>query len=101
MKQAELKNFQDVIAKAKAAWDTASKEQFNIHGDKGSCVMGDGIEVEVLPPRCKYPQRIMIIRSREVAYAQGSVHYEAVVDVALKILKDAGLNVSYNYGRMD
>lgn len=101
MKQAELKNYQDIIAKAKAAWDAAAKEQFALRGDTGSCIMGDGIEVEVLPPRCKYPRRIMIIPSREVSYAQGSIHYEAVKDIAINMLKEAGLNVHYNYGRMD
>jgi hypothetical protein len=100
-KKAEIEKMSAIIEKAKQMWDAASKEEFSKTGDRGSCIMGDGIEILYVPPRCRKPQKLMIIPSRTVAYAQGSLHYEATKDVALRFLEENGIECQYNYGRMD
>ena len=63
--------------------------------------MGDGIKLAVIMPRKRKPEYMMLIPSREVAYCQGSLHYEATKDVAIRMLERVGLPVVYDYGRMD
>lgn len=100
-KSKELEQFQSAIEKAKQAWREASVKEYQRTGDSGSCIMGDGIYAFVVPPRCRKPQKVMLIRSSSVACAQGSLHYEACYKVALEMLKEAGLEAHYDYGRMD
>jgi hypothetical protein len=100
-KQKEIQEIRLLIEKAKKIWMEASKAEFDKTGDRGSCVVSDGIFVFWTPPRCKKPQKLMIIHSRDVAFAQGSLHYEATKDKALMFLKNLGVDAYYDYGRMD
>lgn len=100
-KKSEIEAMSAIIEKANQMWDAASKEEFSKTGDRGSCIMGDGIEVFFVPPRYRKPQKFMIIPSRTVAYAQGSLHYEATKEVAMAYLRENGIECQYNYGRMD
>jgi hypothetical protein len=93
--------FKKRIEEAKKLWNEAARIEFEKHGDTGSCIVCDGIQVEFLPPRCRKPIRLTIIPSREVAWCQGSLHYEATKQVALDYLKQHGIDCFYNYGRMD
>ena len=100
-KAKEIESFKPLVEKAKNIWMEASKAEFEKIGDTGSCVMGDGIYVLWTPPRCRKPQKLMVIRSREVAFAQGSIHYEKTKDKALMFLQNLGVDASYDYGMMD
>jgi hypothetical protein len=93
--------FKKRIEEAKKLWLEASKKEFELHGDTGSCIMGDGIQIYFIPPRCRKPQTLFIIRSHEVAFCQGSLHYEKTYKVAIDYLKQHGIDCFYNYGRMD
>jgi len=100
-KSADLLKMKSVIDTAREMWLEASRKEFQKTGDRGSCIMGDGITVYFIPPRCRKPVELFIIPSREVAFAQGSLHYEATVDLALNFLREKGIVCRYNHGRMD
>jgi hypothetical protein len=102
IKQKELEQkYSTLIHEAKLKWSKAAGKYYKEHGDTGCCIMGDGIEVFAIPPKCRKPRWIKVISSAEVAHCQGSGHYEATKDTAVKMLEKAGLEVRYNYGMMD
>lgn len=100
-KPKEIESLKPLIEKAKKIWEDASKAEFEKIGDVGSVIACDGIYVMWTPPRCRKPQKLMLIRSREVAFAQGSIHYEKTKDKALMFLKNLGVDAGYDYGMMD
>ena len=83
--------------------DPRWQETYEKDGDKGSVILGDGITVQVIPPGCRNLVDVMIIPSSDVAYCQGSLHYEAHINVPLMILRTQypSVKFGYNYGRMD
>lgn len=103
MKQSELIKFQPVIEQAKQMWKDLSEKAYNEDGqaDLGSCVLGDGICVLVVPPRCRKEHSITIIPSREVSKCQGSLHYERYVSQVVDFLQENGLDAYYHYGFLD
>jgi hypothetical protein len=100
-KQADLEKMRSLIAKATEIWKEASLKEFQKTGDRGSCVLGDGITIYYIPPRCRKPVELFIIPSRTVAFAQGSLHYEANYHLALDFLRENGVECRYNHGWMD
>lgn len=106
MKQKELfsdPRWQETLDHAREAWSKRAKETYEKDGDRGSVIMGDGITVQVIPPRCRKLVNVMIIPSRDVSWCQGSLHYEAHINVPLMILRTQypSVKFAYNYGRMD
>lgn len=101
MKQAELSKYNEVVNNARDMWMVSAEEHFNEHGDVGSCVLGAGIKVEVVPPRCRKPRSLMLISANEVAKCQGSLHWEHNVQEIVNYLRGQGLDVYFDYGRMD
>lgn len=101
MKQVELVKFEAVINEAREMWKKSASEYYERKGDVGSCVLGAGIVTYVIPPRCRKPRQIMLISANEVARCQGSLHWEHNIEEVLKVLRDAGLDVAFNWGRMD
>lgn len=63
--------------------------------DGGTCVMGEGLEVQVLPPRCRNPVMVQVVRQP----FQGN-NYQAL-RYAQEYLKSQGIETKYNQGRMD
>jgi hypothetical protein len=100
-KPADMEKMKTVIETAREMWDEQAKKEFEKYGDRGSCIVGDGIVVSYIPPRCRKPTELFIIRSSSVAYCQGNLHYEATLHVALDYLKSHGIECRYNHGRMD
>jgi hypothetical protein len=100
-RQRDLDAFAGHIKWVKEQWRAAARVEFERHGDKGSCIMGDGIAVMLIPPRCRTPRRHLIIDSREVASCQGSLHYEAVAGDAVRALQAFEIECFYHYGVMD
>jgi hypothetical protein len=100
--KSELYLLKPIISKAKTLWENAAREIYLQEGDKGSCILSDGIEIYYQrDKRSKYPKKLMIICSREVAQCQGSLHYEVTRHVALDYLKLNGIECTYNFGNMD
>lgn len=100
-KPKEVESMKPFIEEAKAEWARLAKETYERSGDQGSCVIGDGIKIYWIPPRCKLPRERMIIASNEVSHCQGSLHYEAHADTILKRLRANGIDAHYCSGRMD
>lgn len=63
--------------------------------DGGTCVLGEGIDVLVLPPRCKIPRYYQIVSQP----FQGN--NERALRVAMAYLVEQGVDCVYNHGRMD
>lgn len=101
MKQAELSNFNEVINEARAMWEKSAREYYERNGDVGSCVLGAGICVDVVPPRCRKARSVMIISASSVARCQGSLHWEYNVGAVVDYLRSNGLDAYFDCGRMD
>ena len=100
-KEVEVLVKSEVVSSAKQIWTVKSKEYFDQHGDRGSCIVSDGIYILYKPKRCRNPQKLMLIPSREVAFCQGSLHYEYYKDEVVAFLQENNIDCSYDYGRMD
>lgn len=94
-------NLPAIVAEAKALWSEAAKAYYAEMGDVGSCILGDGIVMDVIPKGCRKSQKKTLIPSSSVACCQGSVHYEVTKDVAIEYLKAYGVDAYYCYGFMD
>lgn len=99
--QKELSEFNPHIIHATKLWAHAAGEYYKKHGDTGTCIVGDGIGIYLIPKGCRKPQKVLIIPSSRVAHCQGSSHYEATKSVAMEYLREQGLETHYNYGFMD
>jgi hypothetical protein len=100
-KDKDLKEKAGIISQARALWRLRCEEYVAKHGDVGSCVIGAGIEVDYLPPRCRHVRCKCIISADDVAAAQGSITWETSTDEVLKFLRDNGIEAYYNPGRMN
>lgn len=94
-------DFNNTIIAATNLWKNICKENYKMFGDEGNCVVGAGIEIMYIPPRCRKPRREMIISSRDVACAQGSLNWERGKDHVISYLRDNGIDAIYNWGMMD
>lgn len=96
-------NINELVSNARDLWLKASKEAFADDGeqDLGSCIMGDGISMRVILPRCRIPTSKMLISAREVQQCQGSLHYERCKSVAVEYLRENGIDAYYDSGWMD
>jgi hypothetical protein len=93
--------FKETIFRAKKMWMAICKENFEKDGDKGSCVLGAGITIMLLLPKCRKPRRTMIIASNEVAQCQGSANWEKGNQQVLSFLSKNGIEAAYECGNMD
>jgi hypothetical protein len=95
------REFQASVNRAKDLWKRQCDKYISEHGDQGTCVLGAGIEVWYLAPRCRIHRTHMIISQHQVTGAQGSLVWEASVNEVLAFLKSEGIIAFYNQGRMD
>lgn len=100
-KTKELSQFNELIQNAKTLWVELSHLEYTKNGDRGCCVLGAGIEIYVLPPRCKHPRTLTIITFNEVSPCQGEHAASSVSNAVIEFLKENGLEARYNHGRMD
>jgi hypothetical protein len=89
------------IEDAKDLWRHRCGEYVVQHGDKGSCVLGAGIVVAFLPPRCRHAVDQEIIAANEATNAQGSCVWEESVRDVIAFLARRGIVARYECGRMD
>jgi hypothetical protein len=82
-------------------WRDRCQKYLDTQGDRGTCVLGAGIEIYYLPKRCRFPKSKMVIPVYQVVAAQGSLVWEESVEDILAHLKSKGVEASYNPGRMD
>ena len=67
--------FQLSVTLAKNYWKRQCDKYVSAHGDQGTCVLGAGIEIWHLAPRCRIPRDYEIISQHQVTGAQGSLRY--------------------------
>lgn len=92
-KQADLKWIEPLASEA-----TQLMNQFIIDTglkDGGTCVMGECIEINVVPPRCRLPKRHVIVHQP----FQGN--NQRALRCAMDWLLSRGVECRYNCGRMD
>jgi len=86
---------------AKTMWRDRCKTYLDTNGDQGTCVLGAGIYVYYLAPRCRAPRPHTIIWVTDVCFAQGSLVWEDSVKEVLGYLRAQGIEARYDAGRMD
>lgn len=96
-------NINELVATATDMWLKAAKEEFVNDGeqDLGSCILGDGVCMDVILPRKRNASRTMLISAREVQQCQGSLHYERCKSVPIEYLRANGIEAYYDSGWMD
>ena len=92
-READLAKYADVIAQAKAL----VAEDVKIGRDEGTCVLGAGIAIHVIPKRARYPRTRILID----APFQGNVGSRKACERGLALLRAAGLDAFWHDGRMD
>jgi hypothetical protein len=92
-KDKDLASYANTIigAQAAAVVDAASGR------DQGTCVLGAGVAVWYVPPRCRNPVRKILIR----APFQGNVGSYRACERALKLLQSAGVDAFWYDGVID
>lgn len=97
----ETPKFIAAVESAKEIWKRSCEAHFKQHGDSGTCVMGAGIYIDLIPLRCRKPQKYFIIRAHEVSCCQGSTNWESGRQEVLDYLKAQGIEAHYEWGIMD
>lgn len=92
---------QQILGEAKRDWADRIATYVHQHGDVGSCVLGAGIAVWYLPPRCRKPRKKVIINPHVIVPYQGSVTWEVSANIIVDYLKKNGIECWFEYGRMD
>lgn len=97
----ETTKFKDAVAVAKDMWMKSCIKHYEAHGDSGSCVLGAGIYIYLIPLRCRKPQKYFIISAYDVACSQGSTNWEYGRKEVLDYLTAQGIDAHYSWGSMD
>jgi hypothetical protein len=97
----ETPAFTAAVEAAKGIWKKSCEAHFAKHGDSGTCVMGAGIYIDLIPRRCRKPQKYFIIRANEVSCCQGSTNWEYGRQEVLDYLKAHGIEARYEWGIVD
>lgn len=92
----DIERLRPLFRAASDAWEQEWIKQGK--KDEGTCTGGKGIEVWFVGPRQRVAKPLRVIASPPV---QGNLSAQRSVDVALNILKDAGISAEYNDGWMD
>ena len=69
----------------------------NGYDDRGSCVLGAGIEIWHVKPGARVAKPAVVIRQ----VAQGNLSSSAAAEPAIEFLQEQGINARWNDGRMD
>lgn len=94
--------FKTSVMFATAMWRNRAEKYYKAHGDCGTCVLGAGIEIYYLAPRCRNPIKKMIIRAHDITPVQGSMVWEHDVQTVIDWLAANGIaDAHYNPGFMD
>ncbi len=73
------------------------EHEANGYDDRGTCVLGAGIEVWVVKPGGRIANPEVVISQ----VAQGNVSSHAAAKPAIEFLREQGINARWNDGRMD
>jgi hypothetical protein len=91
-------SFKEILRKAQNLWYELADDYIKKGKEPGSCVIGDGFYVHYLPPRCRNPRELKILRTESLV---GSLPYESTKDEIHEFLKINGIECFYKWGRLD
>jgi hypothetical protein len=94
----DLEKFKDIVDEARNLWQNLMYEYHSIHGDVGTCIIGNGIKVTYLAPKCRIPKDMKIISPRGY---QGSLVMDTTASKIVEFLKSKGIECYYDSGSMD
>lgn len=97
----DLAKLQNVIWNARDKWRALCEKNLKNFGDTGTIVMGAGIAISYIPPRCRYARSHIIIHANEVSRCQGALNWETNISSILDFLRANGVDAYYEPGRMD
>jgi len=101
-KEKELDDyFWEWTYRAQKMWIHICKENIEKYGNIGTCVLGAGIYINLIPKGKRKPRKYLIIESSEATNYQGSIIWEDGVEDVLKFLKKYDIEADYHPGRMD
>ena len=86
-----------VIIKAKKMYRDACDKYIKKHGDRGSCILGNGIYIYVKPPKARRVFRMELI----TPVGQSDSASYACKDPVIAYLKENDIDSWYEHGRMD
>jgi hypothetical protein len=87
------------VLEAHEQWRKATEEAFKKYGDRGACILSEGIYVEVVRPRCRKPERMRLLGSP--TGVQGEAVRLAGMREAAEYLRANGIEVITHYGNVD
>ena len=91
-----------IILQAKEMWRQRCADFFAKHGDRGCSILGAGIAVKFLYPRCRIPRNRIIIYPEEVSRWQGECVWANSAGEIVTFLKENGLpSAFFESGHMD
>ena len=101
-KQKDLEKLSTIIAVSDAArlWSFRCAQEFAKKGDWGSCVLGAGIGVWMVPTGKRKAEEVILIHPPHTA-GQGSCSWETSTDEVIASLKVAGIDAHYICGHLD
>ena len=73
------------------------EHEANGYDDRGTCVLGAGIELMMVKPGARTAHREVVIRQ----VAQGNLSSYAAAKPAIEFLREHGIDAGWNDGRMD
>jgi hypothetical protein len=91
----------EALDQAREMWRSRCDAFLAQHGDEGTSVLGAGIEVDIIPARCRHYRPITVISASSVTRAQGASVWEDSVRDIIAFLGQHGIEAHYNPGRMD
>lgn len=91
--------FKKALKEAEQIWLKISKAAYKKYGDTGSCTLGGGITMDLIPPGKRKPQRVVVLYSP--SNVQGEVVKFAGMKEAAEYLYDLGFKVGIDYGMVD
>ncbi len=86
-----------IIEEAQRRWTAASAAHMEKNGDRGTCVLGNGLAIAVKPKGKRVAYTLLIC----LPVGQSEFPGYATKDKIEKFLKDNGLDCWYECGRMD
>jgi len=88
----------DIIEAAVEAYVSAWISKREKPPDVGSCIMGNGVSVNVIPKRCRRGQSKLLCSNASMGLQCEYPDYQELVD---ELNKKFGRYFQYEYGRMD
>lgn len=92
--------FQGIVKSVALAWSKMCEQYVEKHGDFGTAVIGAGIAVWYLGPKCRRPEEKLIISRHQIGGWQAEEIWLGSVRQVLQMLQDNGISAHYKAGSL-